>query len=185
MQRLTVWEVQRRAHGNLVLGKLKKKIMLFLDLLQRPAQRSIEFCNDVLTRIKFQIKNAIFKTIQDLTVACQIKSIGEQCVDDLIGRQREKIIQRSLSDMLSQKRFVVFFGCCSHRTINEFAIFKDHQRRNAGDSKLCGDLGIVVDVHFYDGNFVAQFSLKPLEYRSHHATRSAPRSPKIDHYQAF
>ena len=42
------------------------------------------------------------------------------------------------------------FRLCSNQTIDQFSVFKDQHRRNAGDLILARDLWIFVDVEFGD-----------------------------------
>jgi hypothetical protein len=72
-------------------------------------------------------------------------------------------------------------GLCAHDAAYFVTTFEQNESRDATDVEIGGYLGVVVHVHFGDGDLVAVLRRQFVEYGIHHFAGATPLSPKIYH----
>lgn len=73
----------------------------------------------------------------------------------------------------------VVFGSGTNYSFDFFVIFEDDVGGDGHDTVLGGNVGMFIDVYFFDSNFSSELFLDLLYYGFHKLTRCAPRGPMI------
>ena len=71
-------------------------------------------------------------------------------------------------------------GNSTHDGVDLLPAFEHHQRWDAADPVLTGDVGIFVGIQLEDLDLTIEFLGEFFNYGSHHAAGATPRSPEVD-----
>lgn len=103
--------MQGCAYGNLILLKLKEKVVFFLYLFSAPASGPVEFSNNVAFVFKHEVIDPVLIAVQGHAVARGGQAAAFKGLDnDVRGQVVEKVahgsINYSAADVVNNKKYV-------------------------------------------------------------------------------
>ena len=72
------------------------------------------------------------------------------------------------------------FWNSSHNSVNFLAALEHHQRGDAADPVLAGDVGVLVGIELEDFDLAFEFLGNLVNNWSHHAAGATPGSPEVN-----
>src|SRR3989304_7365421 len=91
-------------------------------------------------------------------------------------------IQRLSAFSLIECLLQAFFWLNAHETLNDLAVFEDHQGWNAAHAQAGCRVWAIVDIDFTHFDRALVFGSQFLDNRGNHPAGPAPGGPEIDQY---